>query len=146
METSCRNLKACLRQQWTRRKWSHPESTDVGEPDAINDIPIFTMDELKKATGLLRNRKVPSPIRVTPDALKAVVGTCSELMLEMYNKSMKHSVFSSRCRIISRLVMIRKGNTIKNVPSFHRPLDMYVLHKTILTAHLGSFTRSRLPL
>lgn len=102
---------------------THPSrNTNYGNTDAA-DVPLFTEDELKKAIGALKNKKAPGPDGVPSEVLKIITEVCPELLLRMYNASLRAGIFGKPWKT-SRLVLLDKGKGDPNLPSSWRPLCM----------------------
>ncbi|KAF6210112.1 hypothetical protein GE061_015868 [Apolygus lucorum] len=87
------------------------------------DTPLFTVDELKKAIGALKNKKAPGPDGIPSEVLKIATEACPQLLLRMYNACLGAGVFSKRWKA-ARLVLLDKGKGDPSLPSSWRPLCM----------------------
>lgn len=89
----------------------------------VEEVPLFTHDELAKAAGSLQNRKAPGPDGIPAEALKIVATACPEVLLHMYNACLKEGRFFDAWKE-QKLVLVRKKNGDCSSPKSHRPLCM----------------------
>lgn len=89
----------------------------------VENIPLFTEEELRVAVSSLRNGKAPGPDGIPSEALKIALSACPELLLGMYNTCLKAGLFYSPWKK-ARLVLIDKGKGDVLAPSSYRPLCM----------------------
>ena len=102
----------------------HPERARTAK-DTIDtqDVPLFTKEELLRATNSLKCRKAPGLDGISTEILKFTAQTCPNLLLDMYNCCLMSGVFSARWKE-ARLVLIRKPKGNVNTASSFRPLCM----------------------
>ena len=101
----------------------HPLRDREEYPGPLEDVPIFSEDELSLAASSLRNKKAPGPDGIPSEVLRVVARSCSQVLLNMYNRCLKDGVFPKRWKI-QRLVLVGKGKGDPNSPSAYRPLCM----------------------
>lgn len=102
---------------------THPLREEAPIVDEGMDIPPFTEEELRTAVTSLRNGKAPGPDGIPAEVLKVVARDCPELLLRMFNASLRAGVFSSRWKT-ARLVLVSKGKGPADAPTSYRPLCM----------------------
>lgn len=101
---------------------AHPKRAD-DPPLQVNETPLFSAEELARATGSMKNGKAPGPDGVPAEALKEAVRASPQLMLNMYNSCLKAGIFSQRWKR-QKLVLIDKGKGGPRTASSYRPLCM----------------------
>ncbi|XP_046687072.1 uncharacterized protein LOC124372704 [Homalodisca vitripennis] len=86
---------------------THPPRQEVIF-DRVEDIPLFSNEELERAVLSLKNNKAPGPDGIPSEALKQVFQVNPRILLNMYNACLSEAVFPSRWKK-ARLVLISKG-------------------------------------
>ena len=101
----------------------HPERNRINDIVNIDEISIFTEEELTTAVNSLKDKKAAGPDEISAEALKAVAKTCPHLLLDMYNECLKTGTFSDSWKV-ARLVLISKNKIGGNLASSFRSLCM----------------------
>lgn len=96
-----------------------PEETQY--PAEHTEIREFTVDELQKAAGRLKDNKAPGPDGIPAEVIKEISRKRPEMMLSMYNKCLREGLFPEIWKK-QQLVLINKGKKDPNSPSAYRPL------------------------
>lgn len=91
--------------------------------NTTDEVPLFTVEELRSAAGSLQSKKAPGPDGIPPEVMKAVARSCPQLLLNMYNCCLKEGKFHKSWKS-ARLVLISKGKGDPTAPSAYRPLCM----------------------
>lgn len=100
----------------------HP-GREIAAITQLKDIPLFTVEELRKVGMSLANRKAPGPDGIPTEVLKIVIEETPFLLLNMFNACLQAGVFSSSWKV-QRLVLLDKGKGPPVTPSSYRPLCM----------------------
>ena len=107
----------------------------------VEDIPLFSNEELESAVLSLKSNKAPGPDGIPSEALKKVFHIDPRILLNMYNACLTEGVFPSPWKT-ARLVLISKGKGDPDVPSSYRPLCMLdtagKLFEKLIRARLNS--------
>ena len=101
----------------------HPLRDREEYPGPLEDVPIFSEDELSLAASSLRNKKAPGPDGIPADVLRVAARSCPQVLLNMHNRCLKDGVFLKRWKI-QRLVLVGKGKGGPNSTLAYRPLCM----------------------
>ena len=81
---------------------------------------LFTLEELKRAGGRLKDNTAPRINGVPNDILKEVIGAYPEILLEAVNSCLRKERFFVDWKK-QRLVLLRKGNKRLRDPRSYRP-------------------------
>lgn len=103
-----------------------PTHTEGDRPKVkckMEDIPLFTTEEVQAAARSLQNGKAPGPDGIPAEALKVIARHHPEPLVKMYNSCLKDGIFPKAWKR-QRLVLISKGKGDPNSPSGNRPLCM----------------------
>ena len=85
-------------------------------PGPLEDVPIFSEDDLSLTASSLRNKKAPWLDGIPAEVVRVVARSCSQVLLNIYNRCLKDGVFPKRWKI-QRLVLVSKGKGDPNSPS-----------------------------
>lgn len=89
----------------------------------MNDVPLFTHDELQSAVNTMKNKKAPGPDRIPAEIMKQVACSQPDMLLNMYNACLGEGIFPQRWKV-AKLVLISKGKGNPHTASAYRPLCM----------------------
>jgi len=87
----------------------------------IDDVPLFTIDELMFASRRIPNKKAPGPDYIPNVALKAAILEKPEEFLEVYNSCLREGTFPEIWKK-QKLILIPKGKANPEDPSSFRPI------------------------
>lgn len=73
------------------------------------ETPLFSLEELTKASRRIKNKKAPGPDGVPPEVIKAVVNEYPQKILDILNRSLIAGVFPDTWKQ-ARLVLIEKDS------------------------------------
>ena len=82
---------------------------------------LFTLEELKKASGRLKANTAPGIDGVPNEILKEVIGAYPEILLEAFNSCLREGRFFTDWKK-QGLVLLRKGNKPLGDASSYRPI------------------------
>ena len=82
---------------------------------------LFTLEELKRAGGMLKANTAPGMYGVLNEILKEVIEAYPGILLEAFNSCLREGRFFVDWKK-QRLVLLRKGNRPLGVPSSYRPI------------------------
>lgn len=102
---------------------THPTREVVPDVDDGQDTPVFTEEDLIKATTSLKMGKAPGPDGIPGEILRLMARLRPGILLGMYNQCLKTGTFSTRWKT-ARLVLLSKGKGDPNMPSSYRPLSL----------------------
>lgn len=89
--------------------------------EELNNVPLFTMEELSLAAHKLRNNKSPGPDGIPAEVMKEIAVRRPEILLNMYNSCLRNGIFPEIWKK-QQLVLISKGKGEPESPSAYRPL------------------------
>lgn len=98
----------------------------IRQPDEfrqVEEIPLFSEEELQQAAKSLKNKKAPGPDGIPAEILKKLAQTSPHFLLKMYNRCLEEGVFPETWKV-QRLVLISKGKGTPGTASAYRPLCM----------------------
>ena len=102
---------------------THPEIIDSEHKEVIEDIPVFTSNELEHACNQMANKRATGPDGIPTEVLKFIVRRKPNILLDMFNTCLNEGVFPKIWKQ-QRLVLINKGKGDPTQPSSYRPLCM----------------------
>lgn len=73
---------------------THPLRTDVTDDTDVPVAPIFTVEELSKATAAMKTGKAPGPDGVPAEVLRLMGNRRPEILLNLYNTCLTTGTFS----------------------------------------------------
>ena len=82
---------------------------------------LFTLEELKRAGGRLKENTAPGIDGLPNEILKEVIGAYPKILLEVFNSCLREGRFFADWKK-QRLVLLRKGNKPLGVASSYRPI------------------------
>lgn len=91
-------------------------------PKVSGGIPPITREELDSAAAQIKINKAPGPDRLTPEAVKMLVKTIPDVLLEILNQILINQEFPKTWKEAS-IVLIWKGKP-PELPSSFRPICM----------------------
>ena len=96
-----------------------PASTPPQE--AIEEIPLFSIEELSKSVKRLPTKKAPGPDGITNEVVKLAAREDPSALLAVYNCCLTNATFPRQWKW-ARLVLLRKGDKPVDQPSSFRPI------------------------
>ena len=78
---------------------THPVNVREPRPVVEDEVPLFSDEELKKATGLMKSGKAPGPDGVPSEVLKVIASSCPRILLNVYNSCLKDKYFPMRWKV-----------------------------------------------
>ena len=91
----------------------------------FHKFPLFTLEELKRAGGRLKENTAPGIDGVPNEILKEVIGAYPEIFLEAFNTCLWEGKFFVDWKK-QWLVLLRKGNKPLRVASSYRQICLYL--------------------
>lgn len=81
----------------------------------------FTLDEINNEIRNSKTAKAPGPDGIPNEAVRLVIKSCPELLLDMFNDCLSRGVFPKVWKVQS-LILLRKGDKPLNETSSFRPI------------------------
>ena len=101
----------------------HRERAPHEIPVRQEEIPIFTVEELRAVGTTFGNRKAPGSDGIPTEVVKTITKEAPYMLLNMYNACLLAGVFLRRWKM-QRLVLLDKGKGPPVTPSSFKPFCM----------------------
>ncbi|KAI5735424.1 hypothetical protein M8J77_018106 [Diaphorina citri] len=91
------------------------------EPVQLDDIPLFSLDELLEVCLETKCGKAPGPVRISPEIIKLFIETKPDVCLKLFNDQLKMGTFPDIWKR-ARLVLIEKEKKSDDTEKSYRPI------------------------
>lgn len=72
---------------------THIVKVHVGHPVVLDEVPLFSEDELKEAASLIWSDKATEPDNVLLEVLKVIPSSCHLILLNIYTSCLRKEFF-----------------------------------------------------